>query len=141
MLPGRKQRIEIPDAPFTGHTMVGRAIWHGDDSIVGTSIHWPSSDAIMTSFDSQSTSETAEPSASEQHSPFPLLRLSNQGFERRVGVAAIITGRSTSGEDSGRGYQRYSGSEKFHAARLRNTHFHRNYKPVGAPKFLLARQI
>ena len=33
--------------------------------------------AVMPFFDSQSTSETALPSASEQHGPFPLFRLSN----------------------------------------------------------------
>ena len=44
MLPGRKQRIEIPTVPHIGHTMVRPARF---GSVItassGTSIHWPQS--------------------------------------------------------------------------------------------------
>src|SRR5215468_3297856 len=44
----------------------------------GTSIHWPSSRTrYFPSFESQSTSETLWPSASEQQGPLRLARLSN----------------------------------------------------------------
>ena len=44
MLPGRKQRIEIPSASLTGHTIVRPARFGTVmTASSGTSIHWPSS--------------------------------------------------------------------------------------------------
>ena len=82
MLPGRKQRNEIPDRarhrPYHGPA---GAIWFSDHSIVGNLDPLaPEPYAVVAVLDSQSTSATTEPSALEQHGPFPLLRLSNHGL-------------------------------------------------------------
>src|SRR6267142_412221 len=71
MLPGRKQRIEIPRDPLIGQTMVlptrfGSVITASS----GTSIHWLSMRTTYWPFlDPQSAYETAQLSASEKHSP------------------------------------------------------------------------
>src|ERR1700733_2463644 len=82
MLPGMKQRMEVPRVPLIGQTIVLPARF---GSLItassGTSIH---SLSTRTRFwpllDSQSGSERAKPSASEQHGPLPDLRPSNHGL-------------------------------------------------------------
>src|SRR3954470_12075109 len=82
MLPGRKQRMDVPSEPLTGHTIVLPARF---GSVItassGTTIHCPSMRTrYCPSFDSQSGSDSAKPSASEQQRPLPLLSASNQDF-------------------------------------------------------------
>jgi len=82
MLPGMKQRWSARDSPATAKPWFGpTAVRFGDHGFrrhidpFAVDPH-----AIVSAFDSQSTSASAEPSASEQHGPLPLLRLSNHCF-------------------------------------------------------------